>query len=243
MIIISTTDYEFDVRRDIADMQIDADVRACREVLCDSWGDYGEDVIVEKILSSVGIKEFAYLDIGIPYPIDGSNTYRFYHRGWNGACVEANPDAIPRLELIRNKNKIIHCGVCGTEENGKELTFYRFKKDGWNTFDEEVAKYRVNTYGFEIEESVEVPMRTLNSIIEDELDFIPDYISLDVECYEYKILRDFDFDKYQVKVFCIEKSGQEVFDLMIEKGYVLSAQTPSNWIFVLGEVGKRLWEF
>lgn len=74
------------------------------------------------------------------------------------------------------------------------------------------------------------------------MDYVPDFISLDVENYEYKVLKDFDFEKYKIKVFCIERSQKEVVELMQSNRYVLIAQTPSNWIFILEELKPRLWD-
>ena len=75
-------------------------------------------------------------------------------------------------------------------------------------------------------------MKPLNYIME-ELDFVPEFVSLDVEGYEYEILKDFNFDKYKVKIFCIEKCMKAVEDLMLQHQYVLEAYTPANWIWVL----------
>lgn len=53
-----------------------------------------------------------------------------------------------------------------------------------------------------------------------------------MEGYEYIILNDFDFARYPVSVFCIEKGDERVKSLLTENGYQLAAETPSNWIFM-----------
>ena len=58
------------------------------------------------------------------------------------------------------------------------------------------------------------------------------YISIDTEGLEWEILKEFNFEKYDVEIFNIEKSGDNVKNLLIEKNYKLVMQTISNWIFV-----------
>ena len=87
-----------------------------------------------------------------------------------------------------------------------------------------------------------IPMKSLNAILEEKIDYIPDYISIDVENYEYNILKDFDFEKYQIKIFCIEKGNDTVKKLMQEKNYMLYAETSANWIFILKNLEKKIWD-
>src|SRR5271165_6778360 len=46
----------------------------------------GEDRIAARILSDV--ERGTYVDVGANDPINMSNTYHFYKRGWSGICIE-----------------------------------------------------------------------------------------------------------------------------------------------------------
>jgi 3-dehydroquinate dehydratase len=50
-----------------------------------------------------------------------------------------------------------------------------------------------------------------------------DYLSIDTEGSEYKILQAFDFDQYKFKVITCEhnfsKNREKIFNLLIENGY------------------------
>jgi len=72
----------------------------------------------------------------------------------------------------------------------------------------------------------------------------PDYISLDTEGYEYRILKDFDFKKYCVKIFCVEKGDNRVNELLKSNGYYVAAETPSNSIYINDYIYNRVfgWE-
>ena len=41
-----------------------------------------------------------YVDVGSHHPILTSNTFFFYLRGWNGVCIDPNPDFLNIYEKI-----------------------------------------------------------------------------------------------------------------------------------------------
>ncbi|MDD1606885.1 MAG: FkbM family methyltransferase, partial [Methylococcaceae bacterium] len=75
----------------------------------------------------------------------------------------------------------------------------------------------------------------------------PDFLSLDVEGLDLKILQSFNFVKWRPKVICVETitysekcDGKKIKDieiLLIEKGYFSYADTHINTIFV----DKAIW--
>lgn len=56
---------------------------------------------------------------------------------------------------------------------------------------------------------------------------------------EYEILKNFDFYKYDVTVFNIEKSGDEVRQLLLNNSYELVGETYSNWILIKKGIVKE----
>src|SRR5208337_2713547 len=59
-----------------------------------SYSIEAEDLLVETVFLVV-LKQYGpgtYLDIGAAHPVQHSNTYFFYERGWSGLCVEPNPE-------------------------------------------------------------------------------------------------------------------------------------------------------
>lgn len=53
-----------------------------------SYSQCGEDVIVDRILSLMGIKNPTYLDIGANDPIFRNNTYFLYEKGFSRVNIE-----------------------------------------------------------------------------------------------------------------------------------------------------------
>jgi FkbM family methyltransferase len=200
-----------------------------------SWSEFGEDIIVEKFLQRFGIIDIFYMDIGIPTPISGSNTYHFYCKGDNGILVEPNPDVTNAIKKERSRDFVECCGIGSRQQNGTCLQFYRCDDIGCSTFSKDVAESR-KQIGIQITDVINVPVLSLEAVIE-KYGICPDYISMDVEGYEEVILACFPFEKFPVKVWVIEKRDG-VKELMDNNGYSLAVETPSNWIFVL----KALYE-
>ncbi len=203
------------------------------------FGEYREDAIVEKLIRNHTTEKISYLEIGVPDPVHGSNTYHFYINGSTGVCVEANPDMIEGVKSRRPKDKVICCGCGALKDEGTSLNYYVIRgRIGRNTFSEETLRALMEQ-GFECERTIKIPMISLNRIIENYYSKTPEYISIDVEGYEYTILRDFNFEKYPISIFCIEKGDEKVKILMKQEGYKLVAETPANWIFMKEEWAKK----
>lgn len=167
LIIISAIACESEIRNDIRKMNISADVRNRCTLVNDSFSEYGEDIIVEKMFGKLNVKDILYLDIGIPSPIYGSNTYRFYINENKGCCIEANPDVIENLISFRPNDYVLNCGLGAVDEEGKELTYYRFKnREALNTFDKDIAEKRSKELGIELKDAISIEMKSLNSIID-----------------------------------------------------------------------------
>ena len=118
----------------------------------------------------------------------------FYLNGNKGVCVEANPEAIADLERVRSRDVII-CGGCGgIEDEGKSLNFYIMKDHpAINTFSKDAVAFWEEK-GFKCEDIIKVPMFTLNTILNKHFDTASEFVFIDVEGYEYNILKDLDFD-------------------------------------------------
>ena len=91
-------------------------------------------------------------------------------------------------------------------------------------------KKHVTRIGWELENpenkghnTIKVKTNTLNNILEKHDLYNIDFCTIDTEGSEYEILKDFDFDKFNVDIFIVENnySDRAVEDLMIYKNYKL----------------------
>lgn len=245
LVIITSDRYCEEIKKDIVDLSSKVSVMNWAEICfpeiekktgINSWSEYGEDIIVAKLLQHYHITDIFYMDIGLPTPISGSNTYYFYCKGDSGICVEPNPDVIDSIRQERSRDIVECCGIGSEEQNGKCLQFYRCDDIGCSTFSRDVAEQR-KQIGIEIMDIINVPVLSLEAIIE-KYGICPDYISMDVEGYESIILADFPFKKFPVKVWVIEKR-EGIKELMDRNGYSFVAETPANWIFALKDLHEE----
>lgn len=93
------------------------------------------------------------------------------------------------------------------------------------------------------EKIIRVPLKTINTVIGQYCNKVPDFISVDVEGLDLAILQSLNFDQYRPLVICVETlvydkqqneyKRQEVMDFLQSKGYSIYADTHVNTIFLL----------
>ncbi len=205
-----------------------------------SFSQFGEDIIMLKMLERYKVKNITYLDIGANYPILGSNTYNFYLRGYTGVLIEPNEVLYNKIKKVRPKDKCFNFGV--GIDNQKEADYYMFAPEncGMNTFSAlEAQNYEKE--GVKIQKVVKLPLKDINEVIADNFTDAPTVVSIDVEGLDELILNKFDFNKYQPLLICVETVNynldgeltkrQSILDLLISKGYFIYADTHVNTIF------------
>jgi methyltransferase, FkbM family len=216
-----------------------------------SYSQFGEDLIIRELFHKLNIHKPKYLDIGANEPKYISNTYYFYEHGGDGVCVEPNPLLCRKLKKSRPRDIIINAGI-GIDDK-QEAEFYLFPNyaNGLSTFSEKEAMHweQVGMPGLgkiKIEKIIRVPLININNILEKHFKTSPDLLSIDVEGLDYEILASLDLTKYRPKVICAEtllygkdQKGYKITDiekLLLNKGYILYADTRVNSIFCLKEL-------
>ncbi|HEX8637093.1 MAG TPA: FkbM family methyltransferase [Pyrinomonadaceae bacterium] len=219
-----------------------------------SYSQFGEDVIIADLLEELSIKNVSYLDIGANNPKYISNTYLFYEKGCKGVLVEPNRILCEKLKAARPRDTVLNFGI-GTDDNIKEADFYQFpeKADGLSTFSREEARHweEVGMGGvkFKVEKVLKLPLLGINHVISKYFTEFPDFVSIDVEGWDLKILKTLDFAKYSPAVFCVEtlayKSdgstyrNREINEFFESVGYFAFEETYANTIFV----NRNLYDF
>jgi FkbM family methyltransferase len=210
----------------------------------ESYAQCGEDLIIDHLVRVIGLSNPYYLDLGAHHPSYLSNTYYFYKKGFAGVCVDADPSLISAFKKLRPIDITLNCGV-GVEKG--TMDFYLMSSKTLNTFSKDEANRYVSYGNQQIEKIIQVEIKTVNSIIEEDCKEVPNIISLDVEGMDFLILKSFNFKKYRPEIFCIEtlsytedkteRKLTEIIELMKENGYFAYADTYINTIFV----DKNIW--
>ena len=154
-----------------------------------------EEKIINKYLDkNPDIDIGTYIDIGAGDPTEGNNTYYYYLRGWSGILVEPYPTLITRIPNAR-PNDIFepiaisnHDGTVEMCDSAAVPSFLGqiYKRD-WPT------------------KSRKVPCLTIDSLIKKYPQYSnPDFVSIDVETYEDKVLSTTNFIIFTPKIIIIE---------------------------------------
>lgn len=207
-----------------------------------SYSQCGEDLIMEHLLLNfLKVDSISYLDIGAHQPDFLSNTYYFYKMGYSGVCVEPHPVLFQSFSKKRERDICLNVGV-GTDNN-RSADFFIMSWLPFSTFSKEKAMETQNyNPKNKIEKVISIPMNTINEILSKYFQKSPELVSMDIEGWDLKIMKTWDFSKFRPKVFCIEtllhdKRGKgnkdnELINFMLNNGYYLYADTFINSIFV-----------
>ena len=180
-----------------------------------------------------------FFDVGAFEPIRISNSYHFEKNGWEVFCFEANTNSIDYLKKFRKNvfNYAIY------DEDKDKISFNIVETNGWTAgfsaveLDEGIA----NVFPCDQKKItvIEVPQRTLNTILQAELSRVKniDILKIDIEGGELKCLKGIDFEKYKPKVICLENIYKNVLirDYLVKKGYKLDKEISYNEFYVVNE--------
>jgi FkbM family methyltransferase len=185
-----------------------------------------------------------YVDIGAFHPEIISNTQWFYEHGWRGINIDANPHSIILFNKKRKRDINILSGV--SDKDG-EMNYYYYWNEtaSRNTFDEELYK-KWSDGGMKLKEIKKIKVKTINEILDKYLleGQRIDFVTIDVEGFEMKILSTYNFKKYAPTYFLIEDlvyededidfmtfSGRPLYKFMKGKGYSVIGKTRYTILF------------
>jgi FkbM family methyltransferase len=177
-----------------------------------------------------------FVDIGANNGLELSNTYvleKFLK--WKGICIEANPSHYQSLHDKRGDS--INLNVCLDETNH----VVEFRCDN-NLFagivDADTDNRTANTPQqlAELEKNgkiIRMLTKTLEQVLEEcNAPHIIDFLSIDVEGAETRILRNFPFGTYTFLAIAIERPSPELRQILQKNGYVLVGHNPCDEYYV-----------
>jgi FkbM family methyltransferase len=152
--------------------------------------------------------------------------------------VEAQPLEFQKLKSNRN---CVCVNVAVSDYNG-ETDFICVEgyanmlsgiSDDYNPSHMNRIKNEVRTYGGSIN-NIKVPVKTLQTILDEHNLKKIDFCSIDTEGSEFNIIKSIDFDKTEITVFIIENNYQEknVEEYLVQKGYYLYKKIEWDDVFV-----------
>jgi len=203
----------------------------------ESYSQEGEDLILKRYFE--GQKEGFYIDVGAHHPFRFSNTYVFYKKGWRGINIDAMPGSMKLFNKYRNRDLNVECGV--SDKNGV-MKYYEFNESAINGFDKNISTKREKYTCYRIRKIVKVKIETLNHILSKHKLLLKqkiDFLTIDVEGFDFKVLKSIDLSKYSPKLILIENNGDDgkyvsnkkISKYLIKYKYYFYAKTSSTFFY------------
>lgn len=181
-----------------------------------------------------------YLDIGCYHPTRHNNTYLLYKAGWKGINIDLNPLSIELFDFLRPKDTNINAAI--SNEKSEKKLYYIGELNTQNTLDENQLNFLKNHHNVKQDEIIEKKIETIK--IATVLDYYNhhniDFLNLDVEGYEYNILKTINFYKININYLCIEminhnehsiENGQKIQNLLEKNNYIMIQKFDFNYIY------------
>lgn len=177
--------------------------------------------VIEEIFK--GKEKGFFVDLAATDGVKLSNTYileKYY--GWTGICIEPNPDFY--ASLIQNRSCLCVNDCIDSQEKIVEFRFDNGELGGIISDDtDNCIKYRNEQIKKARHEKKTAFLKTkkLDTVLdENSAPKIIDYLSLDVEGSETRILSNFPFEKYIFLALTIERPTPQLNQILFKNNYV-----------------------
>ena len=185
----------------------------------ESYSQFGEDIIINKYFKSfIG----TYVDIGCYHPIKYSNTALFYKKGWNGTNIDLNQTSINLFNFSRLRDKNILACLSNKEEWVDVYLDNEFSALN-STNKENIKNFKIKNF-----KKNRIKTKIFPKIIKKKFDFL----NIDCEGNDYKILKTINLQKYKPKLICVEvskESKKSIYNYLNSNNYeILAVRSLSN---------------
>ncbi len=162
-------------------------------------GEFGEDIFVRRFFKKY--KNGFYVDVGSYHPIKGSLTYDLYKKNWTGLNIDLSKVSIDLFKLSRPKDLNLRAAI--TDYDGKIDYYENSPINQQNSLNEKphAKKIQIDCY-------------KLNTILDkNEIKKI-DYLNIDAEGNDYKVISSFNFKKFEPILISIEFNDYNLNNLI-----------------------------
>ena len=157
----------------------------------------GVDLIIDYIFKNK--KDGFYLDIGAQHPVSNNNTYLLFKKGWSGINIDLDKKNINLFKIARPKDLNLNYAISDSEKE-VDLFFYH-ESSPINTLSENVSNFQKA----EVKKIKKIQTKILNNVLDElNLKHHIDYMNIDVEGHEDKVLKGFNIKKYKPSVISVE---------------------------------------
>jgi len=154
-------------------------------------GEFGEDIFIRRFFKNT-ISGF-YVDIGCYHPIKGSLTYYLFKKGWNGLNIDLSKVSIDLFKIARPKDYNVNAAI--TDFDGDTIYYENGVINQQNSLISNGQKQKIKIKAYKLE-------TLLNNLNITNVDFL----NIDVEGNDFKVISNFNFSKFRPKLISIEQN-------------------------------------
>tara|TARA_B110000046_G_scaffold79789_1_gene87839 strand:+ start:691 stop:1371 length:681 start_codon:yes stop_codon:yes gene_type:complete len=176
-----------------------------------------------------------YVDVGCYHPIHRNNTYLLHKKNWSGINIDTSQFSIDLFNYMRPNDFNYNCAISNKNEYIK--LFYQKELSQLSTIEKDQAE---TVFQGNIKEK-EVKAFTLDEILNRDKykNSKIDFLDIDVEGADLKVLEGLSFDKFKPELVCVEIHAKEIeqsdiYKFLADKNYELL------WSGVFSHIFKRL---
>ena len=187
-----------------------------------TYSQFGEDLIINNFFKNFVGK---YVDIGCYHPIKYNNTLLLYEKGWTGINIDLNQTSIDLFNVVRKND--LNILACLSDKEEEVVVYFDNKFSALNS----IYTKNLDKFGIKDFKKIKVKTKIFSNLVKDNFDFL----NIDCEGNDYKILRSIDLKKYNPKLICIEISSEEdknfIFEYLNTYTYELIEVKDLSYIF------------
>lgn len=184
-------------------------------------------------------KKGIFVDIGANDGIKFSNTYHLEKQlNWGGICIEPIPTVYEKLNINRTCTKI-NVGISDKDS----IETFAYMEPSSMMLSGILKEYHPNhldRINAQMKEKkcklikVEVKCTLINKLLENNKIYNIDYMNIDTEGNEFKIIKSLDFEKFKITILSVENNYKDKnqTSFILSKGYQLIGILGGDEIFI-----------
>lgn len=199
-----------------------------------TYAQFNEDLVLRALLWDV--KKGFYIDVGANYPTIDSVTKNFYDEGWSGINIEPLKNLHSQLKHERPRDINLQIGL---GESSREAVLREYTDaPGHSTFVDSQKKEHGKEFAYV---DYTVVIRPLSEILDKHAPKHIHFIKIDVEGFEYQVIKGGDWKRHRPEVICIELNhmGRNWRPLLTKQSYRLFISDGLNEYYVAEERWER----